>query len=167
MGVKVKSGRGEHGSLSAPGKDGYGRLVHTLRRTYGFTKDAMAAGMYSAMQPVMLDAKERAPKDTLALAASGYVEKPTQSTQQVLVESGFGGDAENYALKVHEQPELTTTGEPFFFRNAIDAASGNIRDTIAAFVRRFLKSGKVPAMAAKQVPESPLEDQTRRPSRFK
>lgn len=167
MGVKVKSGRGEHGPLSAPGKDGYGRLIHTLRRTAGFTRDAMAAGMYAGMQPVMLDAKERCPKDTLALSASGYVEKPTRGTQQILVESGFGGDAEGYALKVHETPGLAKTGEPFFFRNAIDAGHEIIRDTITAFVRRFLKSGKVPELPAKQVPEHPLEDQSRQPSRFK
>jgi hypothetical protein len=163
MAIKVKS---ERRGLVAPGKKGYGRLVQDLRRVGDFTRDATAAGMYSAMQPVMLDAKRRAPKDTLALSASGYVTEPRMGSQRITVESGFGGDSEQYLVRVHEDPDHAVTGEPFFFRNALDAGHELIRDTIAAFVRRFLKTGTVPAAAAKEVPTSPDEDLTRQPSRY-
>jgi hypothetical protein len=163
MTIKVKSAR--HG-LVAPGKSGYGRLVQDLRRVGDFTRAATAAGMYAAMQPVMLDAKARAPKDTLALSASGYVTEPRTGSQRITVESGFGGDSEPYLVRVHEDPGFAKTGETYFFRNALDAGHQLIRDTIVSFVRRFLKTGTVPPSAAKEVPTSPDEDHTRQPSRF-
>jgi hypothetical protein len=153
VGIKIQSSSG----LAAPGKRGYGRLVHKLRRYPRQAMTAVAFGIYEAMQVVMTDAKWRAPKDTHAMELSGYVAKPSMTAKSVSVESGFGGDSENYVVRVHETPGFAKTGETFFFRNALDAGEGLIRDTVQKWVSHFLKTGRLLPFPRKLVPEHPLE----------
>lgn len=143
------------------GEKGWGRLNTALRRLPKEAPLAVAFGSYDAMQPVMLDAKDRAPKDTTAMARSGYVAKPEMTSRgSTRVESGFGGDSEQYVVRQHEDQGLNHPrgGEAKFFTNALDAGQSQIVATIKRWVNHYLKTGQLLPFPQKQVPESPWED---------
>lgn len=143
------------------GHKGWGRLMADLRRYPKQVGIAVAFGSYDAMQPVMLDAKARAPKDTRAMALSGYVAKPQMfSGGGTRVESGFGGDSEQYVVRQHEDTRLNhpNGGEAKFFQNALDAGTSQIKATIDKWVRHLLVTGELLPFPEKRVPESPWEE---------
>jgi hypothetical protein len=143
------------------GEKGWGRLQVDLRRYPKQAGIAVAFASYEAMQPVMEDAKNRAPKDTTAMAKSGYVAKPQMfSGGGTRVEGGFGGDSEQYVVRQHEDTALNhpNGGEAKFLQNALDAGEAGIRATIAKWLKVFLTTGKLLPFPQKRVPESPWED---------
>lgn len=143
------------------GKQGWGRLQAELRRYPKQAGIAVAFGSYDAMQPVMLDAKARAPVDTHAMELSGYVAKPQMfSGGGARVEAGFGGDSEQYVVRQHEDTSLDPhrVGESKFFQKALDAGESEMRATITRWVRHYVETGKLLPFPDKRVPESPLEE---------
>lgn len=145
--------------LIAPGQQAYGRLLKFFRQSPAFARDAVARGMYEAMQDMMVDAKNRAPKDTWRMADSGYVARPRITPNQILVESGFGGPSEKYVVRQHEDTGLNhpNGGEAKFFENALNNAQGAMKATIRAYVLDYFRSKRVPSWPAKIVPETPWE----------
>jgi hypothetical protein len=154
MPIKITN---QSSGLSYKGSKAFGQLYYKLKEYPRKAKVAVAFGQYEAMQTVMLDAKDRAPKDTHAMEMSGYVAKPKVTTHTASVESGFGGKSERYVVGIHEGFFKVVTGEHFFFRNALDAGRDLIRKTVARWVQHYLRYGKLKALPAKQVPESPWE----------
>lgn len=139
---------------------GFKELIHKLKRIELETPVATAFGMYEGMQDIMEDAKLRAPKDTTAMARSGYVTPPDiRVGSDVNVQSGFGGLSEEYVVRVHEDLNMNHPrgGEAKFFSNAIDAGRGRLLDTIQRHVSRYLKTGRNMPVP-KRVPASPTED---------
>lgn len=150
--IKVKKPQGEKG---------WGRLLVDLRRYPKQAGIAVAFGAYEAMQPVMEDAKRRAPEDTTAMMKSGYVAKPQMfSGGGVRVEAGFGGDSEQYVVRQHEDTSLRHAPgkEAKFLQKAVDAGGAGIKATIAKWVRVLLETGRLLPFPEKRVPESPWED---------
>lgn len=143
------------------GSKGWGRLQAELRRYPKQAGIAVVYGAYEGMQPVMEDAKMRAPKDTTAMALSGYVAKPQMfSSGGTRVEAGFGGDSEQYVIRQHEDERLNhpNGGEAKFLQKALDAGEGEIRATIARWLKVFMATGKLLPFPQKRVPESPWEE---------
>jgi hypothetical protein len=68
---------------------------------------AMGSALWKEAQRVMNDAKAITPVDTAALVNSGHVQAPDFNGDQVAVTMGFGGAASDYAVKVHEDPDMT------------------------------------------------------------
>lgn len=61
-------------------------------------------------EEVMTDAKELVPVRDGILRASGFVDLPAVTPDQVSVTFGFGGPSAPYALAVHENPRAGKTG---------------------------------------------------------
>lgn len=138
---------------------GHKELLQTLRRLEFDAPVAVAFGMYEGMQEVMKDAKARAPKDTEAMAKSGYVTPPeVRAGSDIRVESGFGGMSEDYVVRQHEDMTLNhpNGGEAKFFERAIDAGRGNLMAAIRKHTIVFFKTGKTMPVK-KEVPAGPWE----------
>lgn len=143
------------------GEKGWGRIQADLRRYPKQAGIAVAFGAYDALQPVMLDAKRRAPVDTHAMELSGYVAKPQMfSGGGVRVEAGFGGDSEQYVVRQHEDETLQHAPgkEAKFLQKALDAGESQIKATIEHWIAEFMRTGKLLPFPQKQVPESPWEE---------
>ena len=70
----------------------------------------LASSLHSEARRIMRASKERVPKLTGRLAASGYVHKPLISGKFIDVELGYGGTEEvPYATWVHEHPRAGQT----------------------------------------------------------
>lgn len=133
---------------------GHKELIYKLKQLSFEAPVATGFGMYEGMQNIMVAAKAAAPKDTHAMAKSGYVAPPeVRSGAEVLVDSGFGGLSENYVIRVHQ----THATRSHFFTNAIDAGRNMLVATIQKHVDRYLKTGKTTPVA-KIVPAHPRED---------
>lgn len=143
------------------GQKGWGRLQADLRKRPKEAGIAVAFGAYERLQDVMLEAKARAPKDTHAMELSGYVAKPQMfSGGTTRVESGFGGDSEQYVVRQHEDESLRhpNGGEAKFFQKALDHWESELRGNIARWVRVYLETGRLLPFPQKRVPEGPWEE---------
>jgi hypothetical protein len=70
-------------------------VAHKARR-------AIDKAVYKFGNTEMREMKRLVPVDTGTLKNSGYVEKPKRDGSRVMLEIGFGGAAEHYAMYVHE-----------------------------------------------------------------
>jgi len=71
---------------------------------------AVANALYEEAQTIIADSvREYVPIDTGTLAASGRVDAPVLSPSAVEVTFGFGGQAADYAIAVHENPRAGET----------------------------------------------------------
>lgn len=120
---------------------------------------ATGFGVYEGLQEIMVDAKERAPKDTHAMAESGYVSAAHVSgSGKVTCEAGFGGPSQDYVNRQHFDTSLRhpNGGEAMFFQNALDAGEGDLERTIARHVRAYFVTGRT-TPPGKKVPQGPWE----------
>lgn len=120
---------------------------------------ATAFGAYDGMQDMMVTAKDNAPKDTGALAGSGYVTAPeVKSNGLVTAEAGFGGPSQDYVVRQHEDMTLQhpNGGEAQFLTRALDEHRSAMTDAVAKAVSAFLKTGRVQPVS-KRVPTTPNE----------
>lgn len=139
---------------------GHKELIHKMRRISFDAPVATAFGLYEGMQEVMLDAKARAPKDTTAMALSGYVEPPAvRAGAEVTMNAGFGGLSEEYVVRVHEDMSLNhpNGGEAKFFERALDAGCGNLTAAVKKHLIMFFRTGRTHPVQ-KKVPASPYEE---------
>lgn len=85
--------------------DGTRRVILNLERIEGQTIDNTTKAMVYEMEQVMADSKENyVPVRTGTLRSSGFVAKPRFDGSRVVVEAGYGGAAQLYAILVHERP---------------------------------------------------------------
>lgn len=66
------------------------------------TPVVMAQALTTVANEVMTESKRQVPVDTGTLRASGYVGAPKGTGTSMSVEVGYGGPAEQYAVRVHE-----------------------------------------------------------------
>ena len=139
---------------------GYKELLHKLHRFSVDAPVATAFGLYEGAQNIMVDAKGRAPKDTTAMARSGYVTPPEiRSGADIRIDMGFGGDSSEYVVRQHEQLDLPHPrgGQARFLSNAIDAGAAQLMAAVKRSVMKFMLTRKT-SPPPKIVPSSPLED---------
>lgn len=138
---------------------GYQELLLKLNRIQADAPVAAAFGSYDGLQDAMIEAKERAPKDTEAMAKSGYVTPPeVRQGSSAHIEAGFGGPSAEYVVKQHESTELNhpNGGEAKFFERALSAHRDRMRQKIADAVKAFLATGRTNPVS-KRVPATPWE----------
>lgn len=104
---------------------------------------AVAAGIFALANEIMIDAKERAPVDTGAMRASGYVAPPEIGSTSIVLEEGFGGPSKEYVIRQHEDLSLHHPGggEAKFLERAFDAAAPTAGKKIAAVARQVAGKG--------------------------
>lgn len=78
---------------------GLSSLVDDLKKQAAAVDKATDSATYILASEIMTKAKTIAPMDTGTLAASGYVTLPERG----VCELGFGGPAEPYAMRQHEE----------------------------------------------------------------
>ena len=138
---------------------GFKELMLKLNRVALDAPVATAFGAYEGMQEIMLEARQQAPKDTEAMAKSGYVAPPeVRQSSSVHIEAGFGGESEEYVVRVHEDLTMNhpNGGNAKFFSNAVDAGRGQLVSTIGRHVKHFLATGRTTPVP-KKVPAGPYE----------
>lgn len=83
-------------------QEGLDRLVAALTRAQTLGVAALTKAMVDEMDKVMELSKLQCPVDTGTLRASGAVQPPVKTGNQVTVTAGYGGAAQGYAIFVHE-----------------------------------------------------------------
>lgn len=130
------------------------RLNNIVKRV---TRAAIVGGYHGFAIDVMTDAVENAPKDLGDLRGSGYVSKPFMEGGAWVIEAGFGGPAEAYAV-VQETNEnyRHEVGGAHYFERALTDNEGNVADAIRKQVEKVMKGGRVPRLVTLQ-PQTPNE----------
>lgn len=100
-------------------------LIARLTALSARVREAAAAAMYQDAEETMTISKGLVPVDTGTLRASGFVEPPEITADNIIVRMGYGGAASDYALKVHERTDISHKvgqakylSDPFFARSA-------------------------------------------------
>lgn len=84
---------------------GAAEMAAMIRQAAHQFPDAVAKALYQEAQIEMTESKRRVPVDTGTLRASGFVSEPEHPGTQVSVTLSYGGEAEQYAVIVHEDLE--------------------------------------------------------------
>lgn len=102
---------------------GADKMILVLTRLSNTAVQAAAAAMYEDAEETMTISKGLVPVDTGVLRASGYVDQPEISSNNIIVRMGYGGAASSYALEQHERTDFHHTvgqdhflSEPFLLR---------------------------------------------------
>lgn len=103
----------------------------------------IAQGLYLEGNNLMADSKENyVPVDLGVLTNTGYVTLPEKVGSVLVVELGFGGPAEAYALPVHERTELRhEVGEAKYLEKPYDLRRPKIARNVAALARGAIERG--------------------------
>lgn len=100
---------------------GSDQLVANLRTSSRRSAKAAERAVYEFGETEMREMKKRTPVDTGALRNSGFVEKPTRVGTKVSVSLGFGGQADAYAIFVHEDLDVFhRVGEAKFVESVLN-----------------------------------------------
>jgi hypothetical protein len=142
-------------------------LSFALRKFPQEHSDAVAKGLFNAMQFVMDEATARAPYEFGTLSKSAYVTEPNYSKKSSVVEAGFAGEAADYMVLQHEiagyqhpgtrsrSPDMARAarGEYKFFEKALNNNKKLIRDKIAEAINYLLERGKLPRKNNRRYPK--------------
>ncbi len=144
-------------------------LQFALRKFPQEHSDAVAKGLFNAMQFVMDEATARAPYEFGTLSKSGYVTDPDSTRRSAVVEGGFGGEAADYMILQHEIPppdyvhpgtrskspnmSRAAKGEYKFFEKALNNNQKLIRDKIAEAINYLIERGKLPRKNNRRYPK--------------
>ena len=86
--------------------EGYDRVWRTAKNVEELLPPLIASALHSEARRIMRASQQLVPRQTGALAATGYVEKPIFYGPVASVELGFSAP---YAIKVHEMPRSGQT----------------------------------------------------------
>ena len=102
---------------------------------------ASKAALYAEAEGIMTQSKEIVPIDTTTLRQSGTVLLPEVQDGKVSVTMGYGGNAEDYALKQHEDLTLfhPNGGTAKFLEIPLKQAAGGMLTRIAADIKKAVK----------------------------
>ena len=81
---------------------GVAAMAAKIRSVEASFRDNVAAALYAEANIELTESKRRVPVDTGILRASGHVQEPVWSGKSISVTLAYGGDAEGYAVVVHE-----------------------------------------------------------------
>jgi hypothetical protein len=94
---------------------------------------AVDRAVYEFGEIEMAEMKERVPVDEGILKGSGFVEPPKREGNKVILNLGFGGQAEDYAIIVHEDLEaFHRVGEAKFVESVINESAPHFTRRVAA-----------------------------------
>lgn len=92
--------------------DGVAEAIRNLEGVRQVTPQELAAALYVEGELIMTESKQsRVPVDTGTLRASGRVQQPKISGENVTVTLGYGGAASAYALIQHEATWFNHPGQ--------------------------------------------------------
>lgn len=89
--------------------EGLDGLAQRLRGLADRATRHVGAAAFRRGEMIMAESKPLVPVVTDTLRASGFVEHPVTAGDKISVELGYGGPAQNYALRVHENPRAGQT----------------------------------------------------------
>lgn len=96
----------------------------------------LAQGLYREAEEIMTLSKTLVPVETGTLRDSGFVDPPVTSGNVVTVRLGYGGEAEAYALKQHEDLTLHhPNGQAKFLEKPMLEAASHLDEKLAVFIR--------------------------------
>ena len=84
---------------------GVGAMAAKIRRVEAGFRNEVARALYREAQIEMTESKRRVPVEYGILRASGHVQEPVWSGKSISVTLAYGGEAEAYAVIVHEDLE--------------------------------------------------------------
>lgn len=91
------------------------QLRATLQRLGSQAERALGVALYQEAERVMAKSKSEVPVGVSGhLRSGGFVRLPRRDATSVIVELGYGGDAADYALYVHEGTGPAVGRPPFF-----------------------------------------------------
>jgi hypothetical protein len=109
-----------------------------LRLARDFKKSAERS-LYKFAQIEMREMKKRVPVDTGTLRDSGTVDEPKWSGNNLSVDLGFGGAAEDYAIVVHEDLEaFHPVGQAKYVESVLNESAPYLASRLAADIKRDL-----------------------------
>ncbi len=115
---------------------GLDALLTSVDRAVTDLRARCAAAMYQEAEVIMAEAKSLTPVDTGALRASGHVNEPDVSENEVTVTMGFGGPAVDYAIYVHENlAAFHDDGQAKFLEQPLMIAANDLVSRIADRVK--------------------------------
>ena len=122
------------------------KVVANLRAAGKRGLRAAGAGLYAVGNNIIAEASTRVPVDLGVLRGSGYVTLPVIQNNNVTVEMGYGGPAEDYAVRQHEDTSLKHPegGEAKFLESSMNRQmSGTAqRVFVAEATRAFERGGR-------------------------
>lgn len=100
---------------------------------------ASSAAVFTEAEYVMSKSRPEVPVDLGVLSGSGHVSLPQRTADGVEVSFGYGGAAQAYAWRQHEETGWQhTVGKAKFLGDPVNAARGSAGSRLAATIRRFL-----------------------------
>ena len=95
-------------------------------------KTQAAAALYQEAEVEMTESKRRCPVDVGTLRDSGHVQAPVEDANGVSVTMGYGGAAESYAIRQHEDLSFFhKVGEAKFLESVLRESAPYLVERIA------------------------------------
>jgi hypothetical protein len=112
-------------------------FIRKMRQAPDLAMQALKAALFAEQSGVIAEAQERAPVDTGVMRGSGTVLPPQQDGTQVAVEAGFGGAAQAYVVRQHEDMTLNhAVGQAKFLEQPFLERAGKIPSNVAKRVEK-------------------------------
>jgi hypothetical protein len=112
-------------------------FARKMRQAPDLAMLALKAALFEEQSAVIAEAQTRTPVDTGTLRGSGTVLPPEQNGSQVEVVAGFGGAAQQYAIRQHEDLSLShSVGQAKFLEQPFLERAPKIPSNIAKRVER-------------------------------
>jgi hypothetical protein len=137
--------------------EGLNTVTKNLKLAIGRAEKAIGGGLYLEGNNIITDAKILTPVDVGTLKGSGYVTLPNYQDKKIIVEMGFGGNAEDYAVVQHEHVEYHhEQGEAKYLEKPMHRHTGKFSAMVTAFSKRLFDQNQG-ATKISGTPETPWE----------
>lgn len=112
-------------------------VISSLRATTQAIERSAAQALYIEGNDIMTDSKANfVPVDIGTLRGSGFVENPVIDSGRIVVEIGYGGPAESYALEQHERIDYHhKVGQAKYLETPMNQAAKGLDDRLAARIQ--------------------------------
>ena len=118
--------------------DGLDQLQARLLAAGKTAASDLAGPLHLEAELIMTKSKRLTPVDLGVLRASGVVHSPDVSRNKVIVELGYGGVAQAYALVQHERTDFAhTVGQAKFLEQPVKEAKAGFGNRVAQHLDLF------------------------------
>lgn len=115
---------------------GTAAMAQNLRRLAAKFPTEVEKALYQEAQIEMTESKRRVPVDTGTLRASGFVMEPVRQGRNISVTLAYGGQAEGYAVIVHEDlGAFHRNGSAKYLESVLKESAPHMRERIARRVK--------------------------------
>jgi hypothetical protein len=112
-----------------------------LKEAGGEMTKACGVGLFAVANNIMGESKNIVPVDFGTLKRSGYVALPQSEGNDVVVELGYGGPAQSYAVQVHEDTAAKHAhGQCFYLEEPLAKAKASFSEQVHAVAERAFKN---------------------------